>query len=591
MDELEQIKSKLDLPEFIATYLPLKKAGRNFRACCPFHQEKTPSFTVSPERQIWKCFGCGKGGDVFGFLMEYEKMTFIEALRFLAEKTGVKLAKSVFFNKFKDEKDTILEVNHMASEYYHFVLNSLPVGVKAKEYLAKRGVSKESIELFTLGYAPHSFDSLTKYLLKKNYDAISLVKAGLAIKTSSGLKDRFFGRLMFPLFDARGNVIAFAGRVLDPAVEQNKYINTAETLVYHKSETLYGFNVTKEHIRKEDEAVIVEGEIDLIKIFQSGTKNAVAIKGSALTKEQVLLLKRYTPNLKICLDTDLAGKLAALRGISIAESESMNIKVVELLAGKDPDECVSKDIKTWKKSLAEAESIYDFYLKFGQTQYSLQEVTGQKNFMNFVFPKIDAIENLVIRDHFVKKLARILGTTDEVIIKEMDNLRKKIKTLALPKKSSLPNLKEEETRRSRLENQLLSLLLQSDSPKKLRQVAEDLALTPANFAQPAVRRIIEELWDFLEREIFTIQNFVLRLPEELRFKADELYLTDLGFENLLEVETLEFKRAARELCKLNLKEAISQTLADMKMENEDSPAYASLNDQLRELTERLKSLD
>ncbi|MDO8515584.1 MAG: DNA primase, partial [bacterium] len=326
MDQREEIKQKIDIVQLISEYVPLKKAGRNFRACCPFHSEKTPSFMVSPERQSWHCFGsCQIGGDIFSFLMKMENMDFPEALKTLAKRAGVTL-QSYHSSGDSQIKEKIYEINNLAAEFYHFILTKHEVGEVARKYLENRKITNESIDLFRLGYAPHSWDSLTKFLTKKGFTQKELEIAGLvSVSDSKRVFDRFRGRIIFTLADHRNNVLGFAGRLLDPNAKEAKYVNTSETPVYTKGNTLYGLNVTKDEIRKSGAAIITEGEIDLIQAFQAGTKNCAAIKGSAFTQAQVNLLKRYTENILLALDADMAGDAAAHRGIQMADAAGLNI--------------------------------------------------------------------------------------------------------------------------------------------------------------------------------------------------------------------------------------------------------------------------
>jgi len=329
MTDVELVKSKIDIVSFLSDYITLKKAGRNFKALCPFHSEKTPSFVVSPERQSWHCFGsCGEGGDVISFLEKWENLEFLEALRILAKKVGVTLSNYTPSSQTQ-LKDRLIEANHLASEFYHYLLVNHKIGKRAREYLESRRIKNETIKTFMLGYAPESWDSLLKYLLKKGYQTGEIHQAGLVVKSDRGrYYDRFRGRLMFTLCDHRGNVIGFSGRLLDEEIHSEykrgvyserergaKYVNTAETPVYIKGNTLYGLYITKEAIKKEKEAVLVEGEFDMLSSFQAGAANVCAIKGSALTEGQLLLLKRYTENLILALDSDFAGSEAAKRGI------------------------------------------------------------------------------------------------------------------------------------------------------------------------------------------------------------------------------------------------------------------------------------
>jgi DNA primase len=311
-DQREEIKQKIDIVDLISEYVPLKKIGRNLKANCPFHSEKTPSFYVSPERQIWHCFGCNLGGDVYSFLMQIENIEFVEALRILAKKAGVALTEFVP-TQTSELKDRLYEINHLAAEFFNYILTSHLLGKEALSYVSGRGVTKDSISAFKIGYAPKSWDSLLRFLRdKKGYKESEIEQAGLAVRSERGsYYDRFRGRLMFSLRDIRGNVVGFSGRVLDPEAKEAKYINSPETPIYIKGNLLYGLEVTKGVIRKEGTAVVVEGELDLISSYQAGVANVCAIKGSALTDAQVKLLKRIAGTIILSLDADLAGDAAA----------------------------------------------------------------------------------------------------------------------------------------------------------------------------------------------------------------------------------------------------------------------------------------
>jgi len=317
MDQIEQIRQKVDVVELVGEQVVLKKAGRNFKGLCPFHEEKTPSFMVSPERQIFKCFGCQEGGDVYGWLMKREGMEFAEALRTLADKVGIEL-KSFRPSKEQQVREKLLEINHLASEYYHYLLMTHKLGKKALQYLMKRGITKALMKRFKLGYSSNEWEGLINFLVKKKgYKVEELEMAGLGIKGQRGYYDRFRNRVMFSLFDHRSRVVGFAGRVFEKEETQAKYVNTPETSLYHKSNILYGLEITKEAVKKANKAVVVEGEIDAISSYKAGVKNVVAIKGSALTEGQVELLKRFCENIVLALDADVAGDQAARRKIQM----------------------------------------------------------------------------------------------------------------------------------------------------------------------------------------------------------------------------------------------------------------------------------
>ena len=316
MDQAAQIREKIDIVSLISEYIPLKKMGRNFTTNCPFHNENTPSFVVCPERQIWHCFGCGKGGDAYTFLMEYENMEFFEALQALAKKIGVTL-QNTGSSFASDKKQTIFSLNKLAVEYYNYVLTKHSVGKKALIYLKeKRGLNEKLINTFKIGFSPGRGDALSKYLInKKKFKAIDLVDAGLSIQRDSRTIDFFRGRIMFPLIDHRGNIVGFSGRSITDEDSGPKYINTKDTLVYHKGSMFFGLNIAKEEIKKQEFRYCNEGEFDVISAFKEGIGNAVALKGTAFTENQALLLSRFAPKVAMCLDKDSAGVLALKRSL------------------------------------------------------------------------------------------------------------------------------------------------------------------------------------------------------------------------------------------------------------------------------------
>ena len=353
MSQIDEVLAKTDIVELIGSYLPLKKAGRNFKALCPFHAEKTPSFIVSPERQIFKCFGCQIGGNALKFLMEYEKMDFGEALRFLAQRAGITL-RDYRPGPQEAKRERLLQLNHLAAELYHFLLTEHRAGEPGRKYLAQRGIKKETIEEFNLGYAPLRRNLLEEFLVgKKGFSREELELSGLIFKNNKGqLGDRFFQRLIFPLTDQRGNVLGFSGRLIFPREGTGKYINTPETPLYHKSQMLFGLAQAKEAIRQEKKVLVVEGEFDMISPYQAGIKNVVAIKGSALTEEQVKLLHRFSEEILLALDEDSAGDAATRRGIQVALNEGLNVFVVSLLGKyKDPDEAVRANLGFFKQRI------------------------------------------------------------------------------------------------------------------------------------------------------------------------------------------------------------------------------------------------
>ena len=592
MDPREQIKAKVDIVPFIQEFIPLKQMGRNFKALCPFHGEKTPSFVVSPERQIWHCFGCGKGGDCFTFLMEFEKMDFVEALRTLAKRAGVVLP--TYAPTQTDQlKDRLLGINHLSSEFYHYILTSHTAGEKAMEYLTSRGIKKKTIETFTLGFAPAKWDLLLSFLTKKKgFSPGDIEAAGLIIK-SQKFYDRFRNRIMFTLRDHRGNVVGFAGRLLDPDAKEAKYVNTPETELYHKGELLFGLDVTKEAIKKEDQAIIVEGEFDMLQSFQEGVSNIVALKGTALTQSQAKLIRRFTQNIALSFDVDIAGDAAARRGIEIAENEGLNIKVIQVKEAKDPDEMIRKNPVAWKKAIKEAVSVYDFLIDSALSRYDPKTVEGEKGITNDVLPQLSSIGNEIVKAHFVKRLATLLDVSEEAILRQMAKIQKQIVSSGRTQKSESVKLSPlTHDRRDLLEEYLLALLLQKGDRALVQKM--ETYVQEGLIQNTVHEKIASALVTFYEKaSSFAIASFVKDLPPELLPTIDRLYLLDteaIKPENL----SVELENVIRELRVLLLRKQMRDITATMRQQEQTSSeknintlkqTFNSLSHRLSELTQ------
>lgn len=580
MDEIEQIKSKTDIVEFINQYVPLKRAGRNFKALCPFHQEKTPSFVISPERQIWHCFGgCGEGGDIFTFLMKWENIEFYEALKILAKRAGVKLKPGKWLTGHAKEKERVYEVNHLASEFYHFLLTSHRVGKKAFDYLSSRGIKKESIKLFSLGYAPAAWRTLFPFFRKKGFAEEELERAGLIIRQQARFYDRFRGRVVFTLKDHRGNVVGFSGRVLDPKVKEAKYINTPETLVYHKSDLLYGLDLTKKAVRESDEVIVTEGELDVISSYQAGVQNIVAIKGSALTESQVRLLKRFTENVTLALDSDLAGDQATRRGIETADRGGLFVKVIELKGGNDPDELIKKDPNLWKQAIEKRIPVYDFFLRSALVRLGGDKPEEKKRIAQELLPIWAKITDPIVQAHYVRKLARKLKISEESIIVALSKLEQKTES---KKEAILPPAREK-SREEILEEYFLALLL------KLGQIKEFLEgcfeeKAEQCFSEGAIKKILKNLKSFLDQEKkFEIANFAKTLPKELLPALDRAYLESI--EETFEKEKqkrAEIEKVFREIKKLFLRRKLKDLATKIKGKKAEGE-FRSLTTQLKKL--------
>ncbi len=414
MSAVDEVKQRIDIVELISQYTPLIKAGRNFRARCPFHNEKTPSFFVFPERQSWHCFGaCNTGGDVFSFVMKKEGVDFAEALRLLADRTGVVLPAFNEPDTKKEVRERLYQANDAAARYYQDLLNHSPQGEKARAYLKQRGVSAAASGDFRLGYALDSWDALKSYLKERGYTEKEMVEAGLLSTGETGRTfDRWRHRLMFPIMDERGRVTGFGARVLEPDAEGPKYINTAQTPVFDKSATLYGQHLAVPGIRQENLAVIVEGYMDVILTHQYGFSNVVASMGTSITEKQVNILKKLSRNLVLALDSDSAGIEAMQRCVeheNILESE---IKVVILPEGKDPDEVIKEDKEQWRRFVAAARPVIDYTFEVVAANLDFSKVSERTKARDRLYPVVDTIKDIVRRAHYLQRLAGMIGVTD-----------------------------------------------------------------------------------------------------------------------------------------------------------------------------------
>lgn len=425
--QVEEIKNRLNILDVIGSYVKLTKTGINHRGVCPFHKEKTPSFFVSATRQMWHCFGCGLGGDAYAFVMKIEGVEFGDALRILAAKAGVELKRENV--QVRTERARLYEICNLACLFFEKQLES-GVGKEAEAYLLKRGIIKDSLEKWRVGYSPDTWNGLSDFLIGKGYKREEIVKAGLAIKkegNSGDSYDRFRGRIMFPVFDLNSQVVGFGGRVFKQQNETAKYINTPQTLLYDKSRILYGLNVAKVAVRKQNQCVVTEGYTDVIMCHQAGFENTVAASGTALTGSHLEILKRYTENLVLAFDMDVAGDSATKRGINNAESQGFNIKIIEHYGSGDkkfdPADIILQDPKIWEESLAKAKSIMDYYMDSALAHFDATTPEGKKGIGAVILPAIKRLPNRIEQSHWVQVLAAKLGVKEEVILQELEKVK------------------------------------------------------------------------------------------------------------------------------------------------------------------------
>lgn len=427
MDHLEEIRSRIGIEELVGSYVQLKKAGRNLKGLCPFHNEKSPSFIVSPDKGIAYCFGCHQGGDIFKFTQLVENVNFPEALKILAQKTGVKLPEHAPL--VANQRLKTIEINQCATQFYQEKLEANP---PMKNYFLDRGLTDETIRKFRLGYAPDSFDQLKNFLAGKNFDKKDLIEAAVVSQRSiadQNTYDRFRNRLMFPIFDHQDNPVGFSGRIVGQG--EPKYINSPETPAYSKSLILYGLNWAKESVKAKDRVIFMEGYMDVIAAHQAGTTNAVATCGTALTPQQIKLIYRYTKNVCFCFDGDSAGKEATFRAfeltfqtIKLLQIADIKIKVILVPEGKDPDECIKKNPAAWQKAVDNPISMMDFYFDFAEKKFETQSIEGKKQVLEFLMPVIKMIEeDDVIKDIHIKRLSLMLRIDTKLLWNDLRNMK------------------------------------------------------------------------------------------------------------------------------------------------------------------------
>lgn len=415
---VEDIKSRLNIVDVVGEYVRLQKAGANWKACCPFHHEKSPSFMVNEDKQIYHCFGCNKGGDVFSFVMEIESLEFKEALKVLAEKSGVQLKS--FNPKVQEGKNKVLEALELATKFYEKQLWDGVGKEKILKYLSDRGISTESIREFRLGYAPEGWSNVFNFLLEKGFSPEDILGAGLIIDKGIGANryyDRFRDRIMFPIQDSFGKVVGYSARVAPGGDEsQAKYINTPETGVYHKSKALYGIFQAKQEIKAKNSVLLVEGNLDVIASHQAGIKNTVAVSGTALTSEQLDILKRYTENIKMFFDMDSAGQTAARRSTELCFEKGMTPSIVSLEDAKDAAEIAQEDPQKLVSAVANSVQAMEYFIKESSKKHDKLSAEGKKMIAREVGEMIGHIESKLEKMHWASKLAQELDVEENVIL-------------------------------------------------------------------------------------------------------------------------------------------------------------------------------
>ncbi len=461
---VEQIKEKLSIVDVVGSYIKLTKAGSSYKALCPFHSEKSPSFNVSPSRQAFYCFGCNKGGDIFSFVEEIEGVEFFDALKILAARAGVEIKRDEKSEQNRTERDRLLTLMEEVTKFYerHLLTNS-----EVKDYLVGRGLSEDTVRSFRIGYAPNEWRLAYEHLKDKGYTDSEIEKAGL-IKPTEGKSpyDRFRGRVMFPIFDANGSVIAFSGRVFGEQKNQDgtdvaKYINSPEGPLYDKGAVMFGYDRARKAIRELNFTILVEGQMDLIMSHQASTLNTVAVSGTALTERHLALLKRLSDNLVFAFDADDAGLAATARAFRLALAQGMNVRVAAIPDGKDPADYILGHRDGWSKVIAESTHIIDFYLtalgKKNLDSRAFREEVGEK-----VLPLLLEMPSKIEEAHFIIEIARKLGVPDTAVwedVKRLDLASKKIAPMRETRQEVRTSEASSKTRRQVAEEEIIGILI------------------------------------------------------------------------------------------------------------------------------------
>lgn len=435
---VEELKSKADIYSVVSNYVKLKKTGRNYTGLCPFHKEKTPSFTVDTSKQLYHCFGCGEGGDLISFIEKIENMEFIEAVEFLAKKIGYNLKYNYSGSKESSKlKNRLVELNELAKKYFNFILFNSKKGLPSLNYLKNRGFDEKTLKEFEVGFSLDSWDNFANFAKKREYKPGEVIECGLAIKSNRGsgkIYDRFRGRIMFPIEDIVGKTIGFGGRVISTTSktggQKAKYINTPETRLYSKGKNIYRIFQAKNHIVKEDEVLIVEGYTDVMALYQSGIKNVVASLGTALTSDQIKLLGRFTKNIVLVFDSDTAGMNASLKGIErlreynerldLYYENNLNISVAVLEEGYDPADFIFKKGKEiFAAKIENAVSIIDFTIDAIIKKYNISSLAGKLKASDHLIRFISTLSSSIIQGECIKSVAEKLNLEENLLLEEM----------------------------------------------------------------------------------------------------------------------------------------------------------------------------
>lgn len=574
MDDVQRVKEASDIVNVVSNHVELKKAGTNYKGLCPFHQEKSPSFMVNPSLQIYKCFGCGRGGDVLSFIQEIDRLNFPEALKKAADIAGVELQNNFKKDSKKEkQKAKIYKANDLAAKYYHHIFNTHKIAKDAREYARKRGLNAEMLEKFKFGYAPNNYENLKNFLINKGFTEQELLDCGLIVERKGKTIDKFRERLMQPIYDVSGRVVGFSGRYLGDFEGAPKYLNSAESLVFKKNEILYSLYHSKESIIKKDFVILVEGNLDVVSSHRISTENIVAPLGTAFTQNQAKVIKRFTEKIYFCFDNDNAGLNATIRSIEILEDLGIEHFIIDLGKYKDSDEMIMADPKEWEKAIENAVPTLDYLMNRLSKNLDLGSVQGKAEFNRRIIPILNSLKDPIKINHYVNEVSLILGIPQTEVKAELSsNKSKKFRNFEDDLKNEEKIKTENQDRTNKLEKYLLSLIIQNEGFVTLDIKKE--AFQTAN-----ARSLFEILLEVRNE----INDSVLStLDDEIQNLYKDLALVDLS---ALQNPEQEFKKVYNRIYSNYLKQRLNQVRSSISANPDDLELMAEMNQIIRELGE------
>lgn len=532
-ETVEDIRTQSDIVEVISERIQLKKSGANYKGLCPFHSEKTPSFIVSPGKQIFHCFGCGTGGNVYQFIMQIENIPFPDAVLYLAKRYGINIPEQKGKGITSSQKEILYNVNGLASDFFHKQLLESPQGKTAREYLKKRGIKDDTATVFKIGYASSSWEGIQQFFKKKGISVDTQRLAGLIKEKDDGRGyiDRFRDRIIFPIADSEGRVVGFGGRILSDAEDRPKYLNSPETPVYKKGDILYGLNLSKDSIRKGKEAFLVEGYFDLITAYQEGIKNIIATSGTALTENHAGLLKRYTDTITLLFDGDEAGKSASMRGGVALLNKGIKIKVIPLPSGKDPDSFIKdKGMEGFLNASKGAKLYMEYIIDKALSESDIKNADGKIRCIKTVLPYLSLIKDSIERSVYLSLLAERTGVSERVIMEEIGSEERGTRGEGRGASSFVPHPSSLVLRQNKAERILVQLMLLDN--KNISKIKRHI--TADDFNDRDMSEITSILFSLSDREDGITLSQVMDMLNEERLKrlVSELVFEDIEYQEV-----------------------------------------------------------